>query len=114
MPPFSASALPRPPSGCRQSPGLFLPRIDRNRCEGKGPCVDACPTQVLAMGVVQGQARAGLSLIGRVKAFAHGYRQVFVVSPGRCEACGDCVRVCPEQAITLARAARPHTEGERP
>jgi 4Fe-4S ferredoxin len=92
-------------SDCRQPPGLFRPVVDRDRCEGKGPCVAACPTQVLAMGVLQREERRALSLIGQVKAFAHGYRQVFLVAPDQCEACGACVRVCPERAITLQRAA---------
>lgn len=112
----ASSHSPSPPPTFRghPSPGRFVPHIDRNRCEGKGPCVDVCPTQVFAMGVLQREERAGLSLIGRVKAFAHGYRQVFVVSPNRCEACGDCVRVCPEHAITLRRATTQEAEGGRP
>ena len=88
---------------CKQSPGLFAPVIDRNRCEGKGPCVPACPYEVLAIDTLTAADRRGLSLVGRLKAFAHGGKQAFVVEADLCHACGDCVKACPEKAITLAR-----------
>jgi 4Fe-4S ferredoxin len=88
---------------CKHPPGRFMPVIDRNRCEGKGPCVPACPVAVLEMGKLGPQERAGLSLGGRLKAWAHGGRQVFVVQASQCLGCGDCVRVCPEHAIALMR-----------
>jgi 4Fe-4S ferredoxin len=88
---------------CRQSPGAFIPTINRNKCEGKGPCVTVCPYDVLQMGVLTGSDRAGLSLIGRIKALAHGGKQAFVVAPDLCAACGLCVQACPEKAITLVR-----------
>lgn len=100
---------------CRQPPGTFQPVIDRNRCEGKGPCVHACPCGVLSMGVLDDQERRRLSWKGRVKAWAHGGQQVFLSSAALCSACGECVRVCPEKAITLARrvhADRPSVELE--
>jgi len=97
---------------CRQPAGAFFPLIDRNRCEGAGPCVAACPTQVLQIGVLTPPQRRGLSLKGRIKAFAHRHRQAQLVAPGRCEACGACVQVCPEQAITLRRGA-PAASGVR-
>jgi 4Fe-4S ferredoxin len=89
---------------CKHPPGAFRPVIDPNRCEGKGPCVAACPVAVLAMGVLPKVEARGLTLIGRVKAIAHGYKQARVVHGDACRGCGDCVRVCPEHAITLARA----------
>ena len=89
---------------CKQPAGQFEPVIDRNRCEGKGPCVDVCPTQVLAMGVLSHQQRGGLSWKGRLKALAHGHRQAFAINSAACEACGLCVAACPEKAITLRRA----------
>ena len=42
-----------------------MPVINRNRCEGKGPCVPACPFDVLAIGTLAREERRGLSLIGR-------------------------------------------------
>jgi NAD-dependent dihydropyrimidine dehydrogenase PreA subunit len=106
-----------PPDACRPPAGRFEPVIDRNRCEAKGPCVAACPTQVLAIGVLSAEDRRGLGFAGRVKAFAHGHRQAFAIAPDRCEACGACVRVCPERAISLRRRAsppEPPSAGRRP
>jgi 4Fe-4S ferredoxin len=88
---------------CRQSPGIFAPVIDRNKCEGKGPCVPACPFDVLELGILAKEDRAGLSFKGRIKAFAHGGKQAFVMAPDFCAACGLCVAICPEKAITLVR-----------
>ena len=48
--------------------------------------------------------RAGLSLIGKLKGFAHKWQQASLVNPGACEACGLCVEACPEDAISLTRA----------
>jgi NAD-dependent dihydropyrimidine dehydrogenase PreA subunit len=103
MPDMDTTINPSARTRCRQAPGHFVPVIDRNRCEGKGPCTDACPFDVLAMGVLSRSERSGLTVVGRIKAFAHGHRQAFVVAPDACAACGDCVRVCPEHAITLQR-----------
>ncbi len=91
-------------STCKQPPGTFVPVIDRNRCEGKGPCVEACPYAVLSMFRLPKNQRHGLSLIGTLKGFAHGWRQAEVVQPDACRACGLCVSSCPEQAIRLVRA----------
>jgi 4Fe-4S ferredoxin len=88
---------------CRQIPGIFTPVINRNRCEGKGPCVPACPYDVLALGILTYQDRADLSFKGKIKAFAHGGKQAFAVQPDQCAACGLCVAICPEKAITLVR-----------
>jgi 4Fe-4S ferredoxin len=88
---------------CRQPQGSFGPLINRNKCEGKGPCVDVCPYSVLEMGILSKQDRAGLSLVGKIKAFAHGGKQAFVVAPDLCAACGLCVQACPENAISLVR-----------
>jgi 4Fe-4S ferredoxin len=100
----SASASNQDTRTCRQPPGTFAPLINRNKCEGKGPCVDVCPYSVLEMGVLSKQDRAGLSLVGKIKAFAHGGKQAFVVAPDLCAACGLCVQACPENAISLVRS----------
>ena len=93
-----------PDPDCRHLPGRFVPRIDRNACEGKGPCVPACPYGVLALGTLDARQRRGLSLVGRLKAWAHGHGQAQLVAADLCRACGACVRVCPEHAITLQRS----------
>lgn len=93
---------------CRQAPGVFLPRIDRNRCEGKGDCLAVCPYQVFSLGVLTPDQRTGLSLKGRIKGWAHGWQQAFTPNLEACRACGHCVSACPERAITLVRAMPGH------
>lgn len=91
-------------NGCKQEAGQFVPVINRNRCEGKGDCVTVCPVQVFAVTTLPKEERAGLSMIGKIKGFAHGWQQAILANPNACEACGLCVSACPEKAITLARA----------
>lgn len=89
--------------GCAQPAGAFYPVIDRNRCEGKAECVAVCPVQVFEIGVLAPEARRDLSFKGKVKGFAHSWRQAFAVREASCEACGLCVKHCPEGAISLSR-----------
>ncbi len=96
---------------CPQPPGLFHPVIDRNRCEGKAECVAVCPVNVFEIGILPAEERRGLSLKGKLKGFAHSWRQAFAVRVDACEACGLCVKHCPEDAITLyvtIRSCLPH------
>jgi 4Fe-4S ferredoxin len=88
---------------CKEKPGLFMPVIDRNKCEAKGPCVPACPYGVLAVLPLTAEEKSELSLLGKIKSFVHGGRQAHAVNPGDCRACGYCVEVCPEKAISIAR-----------
>ena len=55
----------------------MTPVIDRNRCEGKEDCVRACPYTVFEMGRLAADDRRELTLVGRMKAWAHGGRQAF-------------------------------------
>jgi NAD-dependent dihydropyrimidine dehydrogenase PreA subunit len=87
---------------CKDESAL-APVIDRNRCEGKEDCARVCPYDVFEMGTLDASQRAALSFVGRIKAFAHGNRQAFVVDAARCHACGICATACPEKAIRLAR-----------
>ena len=90
-------------SDCDPTPGKLAPVIDRNRCEGKADCVRVCPHHVFEIRTLGATERAGLSLVGRLKAWGHGYRQAFAVRADACHACGQCVTACPEKAIKLAR-----------
>ena len=88
---------------CKQEAGLFMPVIDINRCEGKADCVVVCPYDVFEMGILPKVQRGSLSLKGKVKGFAHGWKQALVVNADACLACGLCVAACPEKAIKLSR-----------
>ena len=92
-----------PDKKCPQAPGTYRPVIDRNRCEGKAECVKLCPVSVFAVGTLPKEQRASLGLRGKLKGFAHRWQQALLVNPQACEACGLCVKACPEKAITLAR-----------
>ena len=90
-------------ASCKQEPGVFNPVIDRNRCEGKAECVKVCPYNVFVVEVLPKRQRAGLSLKGKLKGLAHGWRQALTPNAEACHACGLCVAACPEKAITLTR-----------
>lgn len=87
---------------CPGEAGKVAPLVDRNRCEGKEDCVRVCPYDVFEMGTLTRAEKSELSLIGRIKAFAHGNHQAYVVQPGACHACQLCVEACPENALVLA------------
>jgi 4Fe-4S ferredoxin len=55
------------------------------------------------MGIVPKEVRVTLTLKGKIKGFAHRWKQAIVSMPDACQACGLCVSACPEKAITLAK-----------
>lgn len=81
--------------------GVVVPVVDRTRCEGKDACVRVCPYHVFEVRVLSPPERAALPWLARAKAWAHGWRQAYVVAPDACHACGECVTACPERAIRL-------------
>lgn len=91
------------PKECKQEPGVFIPVIDRNKCEGKADCVPACPYSIFKVTTLPTDLRTGLTFIGTLKGTAHGWQQALLVHPEQCRACGLCVQACPEHAITLSR-----------
>lgn len=87
----------------RAEPGSVLPVIDRNRCEGKRDCLDVCPYDVFDVRTLKPDERTGMTFVGQIKAFMHGYQQAITARPMDCHACGLCVKACPEKAITLRK-----------
>ena len=99
-----AAAHPeRPGEKCRAEPGLFLPVVDRGRCEGKRDCVEVCPHSVFEVRRIDDADFAKLSILGRVKSVVHGRKTAYTPAADQCQACGLCVVACPEKAITLVR-----------
>lgn len=86
---------------CKGEPGRVAPVVDRNRCEAKAACVGVCPFDVFEIRALAPADRAALSLRGRLKAWAHGGHQAYVVRASQCQACRRCVAACPEGAIRL-------------
>jgi 4Fe-4S ferredoxin len=95
---------------CKGESGKVAPVVNRNRCEAKGDCVRVCPYDVFEIRGLSSSDRRDLSILGKLKAWAHGNRQAFTVRPGDCRACQLCVEACPENALVLA----PHRGWERP
>jgi 4Fe-4S ferredoxin len=89
------------PESCRGEPGRVAPVVDRNRCEGKQDCLRVCPYDVFEIRPLSPTDRESMSFLGRLKAWAHGNRQAFVVRPQDCHACRLCIEACPEAALTL-------------
>ncbi len=90
-----------PGAVCKGEPGRVVPVIDRRRCEAKAACVAVCPYGVFEIRSLATADRAALPVLGRLKAWAHGNRQAYVVRAADCRACRMCVQACPEGAIRL-------------
>ena len=88
---------------CKGEPGRVAPVVDRNRCEAKGDCVRVCPYDVFEIRLLEPADRAGLSFVGRLKAWGHGHRQAYVVRGDACRACQLCIEACPEDALRLKK-----------
>ncbi len=93
----------RPDPNCKHPAGAFAPVIDRNRCEAKEDCLRVCPYDVFEIAPLSAEDKRALTLVGKLKAWAHGGRQAFAVRASACHGCGRCVEACPEDAIRLAR-----------
>ena len=89
---------------CKGAPGRVAPVIYRRRCEAKAACVAVCPYGVFEIRSLAPADRAALPVLGRLKAWAHGNRQAYVVRPADCRSCGLCIQACPEDAIRLVVA----------
>jgi heterodisulfide reductase subunit A len=65
----------------------FIARVDPEKCEGTGACVEACRSE----GAI------------RLQTFTENGRQVrrAVIEPANCCGCGACVSACPKRAIDV-------------
>jgi NAD-dependent dihydropyrimidine dehydrogenase PreA subunit len=93
----------RPGEQCRAQPGVFLPLVDRNRCEGKADCAEVCPYEVFDILRMRQEDFAALTFVGKVKSLVHGRKTAYTPNADQCRACGLCVVACPENAITLVQ-----------
>ncbi len=93
---------------CKQEPGVFIPVVNRERCEGKAECAAVCPYDVFTIGILPKEGRTSLSFMGKIKGFAHGWKQALVTNSAACRECGECVKYCPDKAITLKRVSATH------
>jgi 4Fe-4S ferredoxin len=89
---------------CRHEPGLFVPLVDRARCEGKEDCVRVCPKNVFEVRRIDDADFAQLGFLAKLKSRAHGRKTAYTPRASECEACGKCVTACPEKAVKLVRA----------
>jgi ferredoxin len=55
---------------------------------------------------LRGSDKKGLSFGERLRIWVHHNRQAYVVKPGVCDSCGECVKACPAHAIKLKRPGR--------
>jgi 2-oxoglutarate ferredoxin oxidoreductase subunit delta len=62
--------------------------VDIERCKGCEVCIEACPTDVIA-------------LAGQVN--NKGYRYAYMKNPEACTGCTNCAIVCPDGVITVYR-----------
>ena len=90
---------------CQAPPGTYTIEIDRNKCEGKGRCVEVCPFHVFEVRRIEVEDFARLSFVGKLKSRAHGRITAYMPNLAACQACGRCVAACPEDALVL----RPRT-----
>lgn len=80
-----------------------IPKINWNKCESDGICVEKCPHDVLEMIEITQSQYSELSFFGKLRIKAHGKRKAASVNPENCQVCGICVKVCPHKAIKLVQ-----------
>jgi 4Fe-4S ferredoxin len=87
---------------CKQEPGVMMPVIDFNRCEGKAACVAICPENVFEIRRIADEDLRPLGVLQKIKLWVHGMQVAHTPNVDACRSCGLCVTACPEDALTLA------------
>lgn len=104
VPPVPPIPLGSPTNTIDRRMQRLAPDVDRARCEGGFhgacaragmPCVSACRRGVLVIQPLSADEKRLMSLPQRLRAWIHRNKQVHVVNPTDCVACGRCVRACP-------------------
>lgn len=79
----------------------LIPTIDWNHCDGDRQCAIACPNNVIYIKKLDQDELSTLSLMGKIKTKIKGNSKAYIKNPDRCIACGKCVKVCHEHAISF-------------
>lgn len=90
---------------CKQEAGVIIPVVNFSKCEGKADCVPVCPENVFEVRRIDDKDYKQLGLLAQLKLRVHGMKVAYTPRADACRACGLCVTVCPEKAITLRRSA---------
>ena len=91
---------------CKEPHGKFIPIVDFSRCEAKGPCTQVCPYDVFEIRMIEPSDYAKFGLLSKLKNRFHGGKVSYTPRADQCQACGLCIKACPEHAIKLGRTDR--------
>ena len=90
---------------CKFDAGIMKPLINQNKCEAKEKCTAVCPYNVFEIRKLTQEEKSRLSFFVRFKVKVHGNKQAFAIRSENCHGCSDCVKECPEKAITLVKVS---------
>lgn len=79
----------------------MIPKINWNKCDGCGICVEICPENVLELQELSQENYKKLKWHGKLKAKAKGNLRSNVINEFDCIGCEICVDNCHEKAIKL-------------
>ena len=81
------------------------PLVSPGRCEAKGACVDVCPFDVFEIVQIPKEIYQDLNFLHKIKSRVHGSKLAATPNADKCEACGHCMKACPENAIKLVKVS---------